>query len=46
MNADPTALWGPTIDRAVLPAIPAALADLVELALPVTADGRESRNPF
>jgi DNA (cytosine-5)-methyltransferase 1 len=45
MNADPTALWRPTIDRAVLPAIPAALADLVELALPVTVDGRESEEP-
>lgn len=45
MIAAPAALWQPTIDRAVLPAIPTALADLLELALPVTVDGRESEEP-
>jgi DNA (cytosine-5)-methyltransferase 1 len=45
VTAAPTAVWQPTIDRAVLPVIPAALADLVELALPVTADARESEEP-
>jgi DNA (cytosine-5)-methyltransferase 1 len=45
MAAAPGALWAPTIDRTALPAIPAALCDLVELALPVTADGAESDEP-
>jgi DNA (cytosine-5)-methyltransferase 1 len=45
VTAAPTALWQPTIDRAVLPAIPTALADLVELALPVSADEGESEEP-
>jgi DNA (cytosine-5)-methyltransferase 1 len=45
VTAAPVALWQPTIDRTVLPAIPAALADLVELALPVAMDGQESEEP-
>jgi DNA (cytosine-5)-methyltransferase 1 len=45
VTAAPTALWQPTIDRAVLPAVPSALADLVELALPINEDGRESEEP-
>jgi DNA (cytosine-5)-methyltransferase 1 len=45
MNAAPTALWQPTIDRAALSALPAALCDLVELALPLTVDGKESEEP-
>ena len=45
IGAAPSALWQPTIDRSVLPAIPAALCDLLELALPVTEDGKESEEP-
>lgn len=45
VTAAPNALWQPTIDRAVLPAIPTALADLLELALPIYADGLESEEP-
>lgn len=45
MAVAPTALWQPSIDRAVLSALPAALCDLVELALPTTADGKESEEP-
>jgi DNA (cytosine-5)-methyltransferase 1 len=45
MTAAPTALWQPTIDRTALPAITAALCDLVELALPITAGGKESEEP-
>ncbi|MGO9103336.1 MAG: DNA cytosine methyltransferase [Mycobacterium sp.] len=45
MTAAPEALWAPTIDRAALAAIPAALRDLVELALPVTGDGADSEEP-
>jgi DNA (cytosine-5)-methyltransferase 1 len=45
ITAAPTALWQPTIDRALLKAIPAALADLVELALPISEDRRESEEP-
>ena len=35
----------PTIDRAVLPAIPAALCDLLELALPEHTDDADSEEP-
>lgn len=45
MTAAPEALWQPSIDRAALSTIPAALCDLLELALPVTVDGRESEEP-
>lgn len=45
MAAAPAALWQPTIDRAALPAVPAALGDLVELALPITVKGKESEEP-
>ncbi|PQM45822.1 Modification methylase HaeIII [Mycobacterium talmoniae] len=45
MTAAPAALWQPTIDRAALPAIPAALCDLVELALPATVGKKESEEP-
>ena len=45
MAAAPTALWQPTIDRAAVPAVPAALGDLVELALPITVKGKESEEP-
>ncbi len=45
MNAAPTALWQPNIDRAALSAMPAALVDLVELALPVTVGAHESEEP-
>ena len=45
VTAAPAALWQPTIDRAVLKAIPMVLADLVELALPINEDGRESEEP-
>ncbi|MEZ0350694.1 DNA (cytosine-5-)-methyltransferase [Mycobacterium sp. pR1184] len=45
LAAAPNALWQPTIDRAVLPAIPSAVADLLELALPINHDGRESEEP-
>jgi DNA (cytosine-5)-methyltransferase 1 len=45
VTAAPTALWQPTIDRTVLPGIPTALTDLMELALPNTEDGLESEEP-
>lgn len=45
MTAEPGALWEPTINRAVLPAIPSALRDLLELALPTTAGDKESEEP-
>ncbi|WP_284236023.1 DNA cytosine methyltransferase [Mycobacterium antarcticum] len=45
MAIAPTALWQPSIDRAALSALPAALCDLVELALPTTADGKETEEP-
>ena len=45
MTAAPRALWQPTIDRGVLPTLPSALCDLVELALPVVVDGTESEEP-
>lgn len=46
MGADPTALWQPSIERSSLPVIPAALCDLVELALPITTpEGTESDEP-
>ena len=45
MESAPDALWQPTIDRTSLPTIPAALADLVELALPVSKDGKDSEEP-
>jgi DNA (cytosine-5)-methyltransferase 1 len=45
VTAAPSALWQPTVDRTALPAIPTALADLVELSLPITDDGRESEEP-
>jgi len=41
MADHPLALWAPTIDRTKLPAIPVAVADLAELALPtVDAEGQ------
>lgn len=47
MADHPDALWAPTIDRAKLPAIPASVADLAELALPTTdAEGEESEEPI
>jgi DNA (cytosine-5)-methyltransferase 1 len=45
VTASPNALWQPTIDRTVLPAIPTALADLVELSVPITDQGWESEEP-
>ncbi len=45
MAAAPDALWQPTIERGALPAISPALADLVELALPVTVGDGESEEP-
>lgn len=45
ISAAPMALWAPTIDRSVLPAIPAALCDLIELALPTTEGTTESEEP-
>ena len=45
MNAAPNALWKPTIDRADLPTIPAATADLLELAVPLTVSHEESEEP-
>lgn len=45
MHAAPHALWKPTIDRAALPEIPAALANLVELALPTVSSEGESEEP-
>lgn len=45
MTTAPLALWRPSIDRATLPAVPAALCDLVELALPSTVDNQESEEP-
>lgn len=45
MTAEPKALWEPTIDRTVLPAIPSALCDLLELALPTAAGDKESEEP-
>jgi DNA (cytosine-5)-methyltransferase 1 len=45
MTAAPNALWKPTIDRAELPAIPAAVCDLLELAIPATIGEEESEEP-
>lgn len=46
MTIRPTALWDPTIDRTGLPAIPASVADLAELAVPTEDDeGAESEEP-
>ncbi|WP_237570098.1 DNA cytosine methyltransferase [Mycolicibacterium lacusdiani] len=45
MAVAPTALWQPSIDRAALSALPAALCDLVELALPTTADEKDTEEP-
>jgi DNA (cytosine-5)-methyltransferase 1 len=45
MEAAPNALWRPTIDRAELPTIPAATADLLELAVPIAVEDEESEEP-
>jgi len=45
MAAAPQALWAQTIDRHALPALPAALCDLVELALPIVMDDGEIDEP-
>lgn len=45
MEASPNALWKPTIDRADLPAVPAAVCDLLELAVPTTVGEAESDEP-
>jgi DNA (cytosine-5)-methyltransferase 1 len=45
IRSDPDALWQNTIDRSALPAIPVALCDLLELALPLTSDRKESEEP-
>ena len=46
MADHPGALWAPIIDRAKLPAIPASVADLAELAVPTTdAEGEASEEP-
>lgn len=45
MAKHPAALWEPTIDRRLLPSVSAALADLIELAVPICSDGRESEEP-
>ncbi|WP_197747378.1 HhH-GPD family protein [Mycobacterium florentinum] len=42
LSAAPNALWEPTIDRTVLSVIPSAVADLLELALPISHEGRDS----
>ncbi|WP_102141932.1 DNA cytosine methyltransferase [Mycobacterium hubeiense] len=45
VKSSPTALWAPSVDRRKLTAIPASLADLVELAIPTAVAGRESEEP-
>lgn len=45
MKAAPTALWGVSIDRSALPAVPAGLCDLLELALPVIEIEKDSDDP-
>ena len=45
MEAAPNALWRSTIDRAELPILPAATADLLELAVPLTVGHEESEEP-
>lgn len=46
MAQSPDALWAPTIDRTVLPSIPASIADLAELAVPTESDvQQESEEP-
>lgn len=45
MSSEPEALWQPVIDRAALPALPAAVCDLVELAIPVTGTEQEAEEP-
>jgi DNA (cytosine-5)-methyltransferase 1 len=45
MSEAPRALWESSINRATLPAIPAAVCDLLELAIPTCADEEESEEP-
>ncbi|MBB1053151.1 DNA cytosine methyltransferase [Dietzia sp. B44] len=46
MVKNPDALWAPSINRAMLPSIAASIADLTELAIPLTnEDGLESEEP-
>jgi DNA (cytosine-5)-methyltransferase 1 len=45
MRSAPNALWEPTVDRTKLPVLTAAIADLVELAAPITSDEGESEEP-
>jgi DNA (cytosine-5)-methyltransferase 1 len=45
MKAEPEALWQATIDRNSLPALPAAVCDLAELAIPVPGAEQEAEEP-
>jgi DNA (cytosine-5)-methyltransferase 1 len=45
MRSAPDALWENVIDRNVLPALPASLCDLLELALPLTIGDKECEEP-
>ena len=45
MTVAPDALWRATIDRTALPALPAALCDLVELAVPLDSEEGDSEEP-
>jgi DNA (cytosine-5)-methyltransferase 1 len=45
MREEPKALWRRTIDRNALPALPAALCDLVDLALPINESEQEAEEP-
>ncbi|MCT1515629.1 DNA cytosine methyltransferase [Dietzia cercidiphylli] len=47
MGENPEALWAPTIDRSLLPAVSASVGDLAELAVPTrNPDGQESEEPI
>ena len=45
MTAAPDALWKAAIDRSALPVLPAALCDLLELAVPIDSEERDSEEP-
>ncbi|MGZ8178874.1 DNA cytosine methyltransferase [Williamsia sp. SKLECPSW1] len=45
MRRSPFELWAPTVNRAKLPAISSALADLLELAAPLQHEGVQSEEP-
>ena len=45
LNRSPHALWSPKVDREELPAISPSLAELIELAVPVTSEADRSEEP-